>query len=380
MTDAVATIVAPSDSPEIKLQKIYDRCQQLRNLSYEPKQSSQETKRDKMKVPDNAEELWKLGYGYGSQITWLFLGLSRAAGLDARPVLVASRANHFFFSKRMNSNELDSNVVVVKLNGKDAFFDPGAAFTPFGLLPWQEAGVQGRVLDKDGGSWIDTPLPPSDATHVEHTAVLQLNDDGSLSGKVTVTYTGLEALKWRLDERNSDDASRKRSLEDRLKNNIPAAAELELKNSPDWSSSKSPLVAEFDVKIPGWVSSAGKRQLLPTGFFVANEKHLFEHSTRTYPVYFQFPYKKIDDITVTLPQGWKVDSMSKPINQDAKAVAYTFSTDANANSLHLQRSLRCDIMLVPVDKYSILRSFFQYVRTSDDQQVVLLPGASLAAN
>jgi hypothetical protein len=380
MTEAVATIVSPSDSPEVKLQKIYDRCQKIRNLSYEPKLSAEVIKRDKMKIPENSEDVWKLGYGYGAQITWLFLGLARAAGLDAHPAMVASRAEHFFNPKRMNSNELDSNLVVVKVGGKDFFCDPGAAFTPFGLLPWTETGVQGRLLDKDGGTWVETPLPNSDTTHVEHIANLQLNDDGSLEGKVTVTYTGLEALAWRIDERNDDDASRKRALEESLKNSIPAASEIELKNSPDWSGARSPLVAEFEVKIPGWLSSAGKRALLPTGFFVANEKHLFEHSTRTYPVYFHFPFKKVDDITIALPQGWKVDSELKPINQDAKAVAYTFSSDAKANTVHLQRSLRCDLYILAADKYSILRAFYQYVRTADDQQVVLLPGAAMAAN
>jgi hypothetical protein len=380
MADAVAGIVSASDSPELKLEKIYYRCQKLRNLSYEPAISTEQFKRDKMKVPDNAEDVWKLGYGFGSQITWLFLGLARAAGLDARPALVAGRADHFFNPKRMDGKELDSNVVVVKLNGKDIFCDPGSAFTPLGLLPWAETGVQGRLLDKDGGAWVDTPLPASDATHIERTSSLQLSDDGSLDGKVTVTRTGLDALVWRLNERNEDDANRKRALEDDLKNSIPAASEIELKNSPDWSSAKTPLIAEFEVKIPGWLTSAGKRALMPTGFFVANEKHLFEHSTRTYPVYFRFPYKEVDDITITLPQGWKVDSELKPINQDVKAAAYTFSSSAKDNALHLQRTLRSDLYLVPADKYSVLRAFYQYVRTSDDQSVVLLPGSAVAAN
>jgi hypothetical protein len=380
MNEAVATIVSPSDTPEVKLQKIYDRCQQIRNLSFEPRISSEQAKHDKMKFPENAEEVWKFGYADGGQITWLFLGLARAAGLDARPALVASRADHFFNPKRLDSRELDENLVVVKLNGKDAFFDPGAAFTPYGLLPWVETGVNGRLLDKDGGSWVETPLPPSSTTRIDRTANLQLSEDGSLEGKVTVTYTGLEAQAWRIDERNSDDATRKRALEESLERIIPSASEVELKNSPEWTGSKTPVVAEFDVKIPGWLATAGKRQLLPAGFFTNSEKHLFEHSTRTFPVYFHFPSLRTDNITVTLPQGWRTDSELKPINQDVKAIAYTFSVESKPGAIHLQRSIRTDIFMVPADKYSILRSFFQFVRTADDQQVVLIPSAAVAAN
>jgi Domain of Unknown Function with PDB structure (DUF3857) len=380
MAEAVATIVSPSDTPEVKLQKIYDRCQQLRNLSYEPRISKVEVKHDKMKLPENAEEVWKLGYGNGGQITWLFLGLARAAGLDAHPALVAGRAQHFFNPQRMNSGELTANLVVVKLNGKDIFCDPGAAFTPYGLLPWVETGASGRLLDKDGGTWVETPLPPSAVTRIERVANLQLDEDGSLEGKVTVTYTGLEAQAWRVDERNEDDAARKRALEEGLKHIIPAACEVELKNAPEWNGSKTPVVAEFEVKIPGWLSTAGKRELLPTGFFVNTEKHLFEHSTRTFPVYFRFPILKTDEITIALPQGWKVDSELKPLNQDAKAIAYSFSAESKQGTVHVQRSIRTDIFLVPADKYSILRSFYQYIRTADDQQIVLIPGAAVAAN
>jgi hypothetical protein len=146
------------------------------------------------------------------------------------------------------------------------------------------------------------------------------------------------------------------------------------------SGPKTPLVAEFEIKIPGWLGSAGKRALLPAGFFSNNEKHLFEHSTRTYAVYYHFPHLATDDITVTLPSGWKVESAPKPVNQDAKAVAYSFSAESGPGTVHLQRTIRTDLFLVPADKYSVLRSFYQIVRTADDEQVVLLPGAALAAN
>jgi hypothetical protein len=378
MSEALGSIVSPSDSPEVKLQKIYDRCQQIRNLSYEPPLSAEVIKRDKMRIPENAEEVLKSGYGYGWQITWLFLGLSQAAGLDAHPAMLGRRTDHFFLAKRMDSDELNAKVVVVKLDGKNLFFNPGVAFTPYGRLPWEETNVQGRLLDKDGGSWVETALTPSSDSRVSRVANLQLTDDGSLEGKVTLTLTGFDAQVWRLEAKNEDEASRKRDVEERMKESIPAACEIELKNSPEWTSSKTPLVAEFEVKIPGWLSSAGKHELLPAGFFTATEKHMFEHATRTYPVYFSFPFMKTDDVTVTLPPGWKMDSPLKPINQDAKAVAYTFSVDGKEGSVHLQRSIRSDLYMLSAEQYSVLRAFYQFVRAADDQQVVLTSSATVA--
>jgi len=96
MENVVAGIVSPGDSPEVKLQKIYARVQQIRNTSYEVEKTEQEQKRDKEKDPDNAEELWKKQYGDGQRITWLFLALARAAGFDASGMWLADRRNYFF--------------------------------------------------------------------------------------------------------------------------------------------------------------------------------------------------------------------------------------------------------------------------------------------
>jgi len=51
MEEAVAQMVSPSDGPEAKLQKIYDRVQQMRNMSYEIRKTGQEEKREKEKLP-----------------------------------------------------------------------------------------------------------------------------------------------------------------------------------------------------------------------------------------------------------------------------------------------------------------------------------------
>ncbi len=66
MEQAVASIVSPSDSPEVKLQKIYARVQQIRNTTYEQEKTEQEQKRSKEKEPDNVEAIWKKQYGNGS--------------------------------------------------------------------------------------------------------------------------------------------------------------------------------------------------------------------------------------------------------------------------------------------------------------------------
>jgi hypothetical protein len=380
MEEAVAQTVAPGDSPESKLRKLYARVQQLRNTSYEVQKTAQEEKRAKEKGIGSVEDVWKQGYGTGEQITWLFLGLARAAGLEAYPVYVATRDDHFFFRNLMKASDLNTNVVLVKLNGKDLYLDPGTAFTPFGLLPWSESAVPGLKLDKDGGTWVTTSMAEGSESRIERKANFKVTQDGSLEGKLTVTYTGLEALDRRIEERNEDDTARKKFLEDEVRQVVPATIDVDLTNKPEWNSSSPALVAEFDLKVPGWVSGAGRRALLPVGIFSAGEKHVYEHTTRVHPLYFHYLSEKSDDISIDLPLDWRVSDIPKPQTTDAKLLVYTNDVENKNGTLHLQRRLRSDLLSLDQKYYPALRNFYQAVRTSDDQQIVLQPGSAAASN
>jgi hypothetical protein len=380
MEQAVGEIVSPSDPPELKLRKIYDRVQQIRNKSYEIMRTQQEEKRSNEKADLNVEDVWKRGYGSGIQLTWLYLALVRAAGFEAYGCWVSNRRQYFFNPKTMQSAKLNSNLVQVKLNGNDLYFDPGAELTPFGMLTWSETGVPGLRLDKNGGTWIQTPLPKSSESRIQRKADLKLSDAGDLDGKLTVTYTGLDAMYHRLDVRNADDVARKKFLEDRVTSQIPVPAEVELTNKPDWTSSETPLVAEFELKVQGWASSAGKRVTIAAGLFTNHEKHIFQHADRVYPIYIDYPYEAVDDLTVQLPPGWQVVSVPAPRSQDGHVVYYDLKVDNDKSTLHLSRKLAVDFLLLDQKYYTALRNFFEVVRTGDEEQIVLQPGTATAGN
>ncbi|HUA15255.1 MAG TPA: DUF3857 domain-containing protein [Verrucomicrobiae bacterium] len=380
MEQAVSQIVSPSDPPELKLRKLYVRVQQLHNTSYEVQKTEQEQQRENPNPNQNVEDVWKRGSGSGWDLTWLYLALVRAAGFEAYPVLVADRQNFFFNSQSMQSGRLDSNLVLVKLNGKDLYLDPGAAFTPFGMLNWTETGVTGLRLDKDGGSWVQTTLPESSASQILRKADLKLSTNGDLEGKLVVTFTGLEGQRRRLDERNDDDTARKKVLEDEVKSYIPAGSEVELTKQPDWTNSDVPLIAEFTLRVPGWISLAGRRAVCPIGIFGGTEKHVFDHSDRVYPVYFEFLSQVLDDISVELPPGWQITSLPQPQDQELRVVAYAVSAENNKGVLHLTRKLDINVLMLDLKYYSPLRSFFQIVRAGDDQQAILLPATATSSN
>ncbi len=375
MERAVAEIVQPTDAPETKVRKIYLRTQQMRNLSFERSRSEQEAQRENLAEIRNARDLWKRGYGDGLQITWLFLALVRAAGIEADAVLIPTRDRVFFTPQLMNPGQLNSNAVIVRLGTREIFVDPGTPFTPFGMLPWSETAVSGLRLDKSGGKWVNTPQSAPADSRIERKVAVRLTPAGSLTGKVTVTYTGLEAAWRRFAERHEDDTERRQFLEDDIQGDVPTGIDVKLTNMPDWNGPDSPLVAEYDLKVPGWATAAGRRLLFFVGLFGRGEKHTFEHGARVHPLYFHFPYQHVDDVAIELPPGWQVSSTPKARTADQKFVRYTMATQEADGSLHLRRELMLNLLYVEAKYYPTLRDFFQTVRAGDEDQVVVSPGA-----
>jgi hypothetical protein len=374
MEKALSTIVQPGDEAQIKLQKIYARVQGLNNYSYSLAKTEQELKREKRREIENVEDIWKGGGGNGTALNYLFVGLVRAAGMSADVVGISTRDQYFFNVAMMNPSQLNNNVVLVGLDGHNLFFDPGTAHLPYSLLPWGETGVKGLRPGSDGGSWVRTPMPGSAETKIEHKADLRLSEDGALEGELKVTYTGLEAFQIRIDGNDEDEAGRRKILEDAVRETIPRPVDVELINKPDWTGSASTFIAEYKLKMHDWTTGAGHRVFLPTDFFSAVEKQVFDHAERTHPVYFHYFFTKSDDVSVTVPAGWKIGSLPAPADRDATSIAYSNKIVDDQGKLHISRTLKSEILSVGPAHYSGLREFFQFVRSSDEQQIVLQHG------
>jgi Domain of Unknown Function with PDB structure (DUF3857)/Transglutaminase-like superfamily len=378
MERAVAQIVQPTDSPEAKLRKIYARVQQMHNLTFERKKSEQEEKRDKQTPAHDVEDVWNRGSGDAFELTYLFVALARATGLQADVALVSTRDRYFFNPRLMNPRELNSNLAIVTLDGNDRYLDAGVPFIPFGLLPWYETGVQGLRLDERGGSWLTTPLPAPAASRIERTAQLKLDDQGTLTGKVTLRFSGLEGAWRRAEERNEDDTDRKQFLEDELRNSVPSGVEVALTNQPDWTVSEAPLLAEYTVKVPGWAAAAGQRQLLKVGLFCNEDDHTFEHSTRTHPMYFDFPFQHVDDVSIEMPAGRRIGSLPKGQQLGSKFFSYDLTAENQDGRLHVKRDILVNLLLLDVKYYGQLRDFYQTVRSADEEQAVVTANAAVA--
>lgn len=370
----VARLIQPADAPEEKLRKLYARAQQVRNVTYERSKTEKEAKHDKTKDNQHVEDVLKRGYGTSSDINLLFLALAKAAGFNASYVRAAPRDQRIFSKTILDTDQLNADLIMVSLPDRQVFLDPGTLLCPFGVIPWQETGVTALTAAKNGGVFVTTTEPRSADAVTQRLANLRFVE-GALEGTVTLKFFGLEALRWRLNERDEDETERRKDLEQEIQGLLPSATKVDLVNTPAWESAVDPLVAEFKVVIPGAFTRTGKRLLMPTGFFQANESHPFQHAERKLPVYYSYPFREFDDVVIEMPPGLALEGAPEPRLARTDFSGYQRRLEFSNNKLHLERAFLMEGILFRLEHYPKLRAFYDGVRAGDEEALVLKGGA-----
>lgn len=371
---AVKAIGAEAD-PEKKLRKLYERAQQIRNLSYERERTAEERKQEHIKRNFDVQEVLQRGYGSAWEINVTFAALARAAGFEAAMLGVSERKDRSFNKIILWLGQIDDSAVMVKLGGKDLILDPGTRFCPFGILRWENTATTALKFSKTDGGFVTTPEPESSLLH--RTARMSLGVDGALSGELSVDFNGEEALAYRLNALDQDEAGRRESLEDEVKSWLPSNAVVKLQEARGWESTDGPLTARFKIDIAGFASTAGKRMVSPSFFLSTLQKNIFNSQIRRYPVSFPYPFTEEDELITKLPEGYGVEAPPYRRKAGLSYAGYEISSVVEDRQLITRRKLRFEGSLLPLEKYEELRNFFTVVQKGDEDQAILRPESEL---
>jgi hypothetical protein len=370
---AVAKATAGANSPEEKVRNIYFFVSRLDNWSYDPVREAQEDKALGIKVNHGADDVVRQHGGTHDDLNRLLVAMVRAAGIPASMMWVPSRDRSFFEPDLLSTAQLEAEIVIVALNGKDVFLDPGTKFCPYGVIDWRYSQVRG-IRQSAGGKGTElanSSLPDYKTTQVQRLAKLQLNESGRAEGTVKVGFYGQRAVDLRQQGGKTDAEGKKKLLEDELKSWLPGDSEVTLDETPNWDDVEHHLGASYKVSIPMAVSS-GKRWLVPAHVFQVNDKLRFAASTRMNPVYFDYLFTELDEVHLGLPAGMAVESMPTDDKVMTDFAAYVTTQKADGtNGLVSLRSLVVGGLIFPVANYGELKTFFDKVKTGDDQPLLV---------
>lgn len=375
---AAATAIGDATTPEQKLQRLHDFCRtKIKNTSSVTSELTA-AEREKLKKNESPADTLKRGMGNGGDIDQLFGALATAAGFEVRAAALSDRSDIFFDKNFTNSYFLRAIDVAVKVGSEWRFFEPGTPYIPFGMIRWQQEAIAALILDPKESAFVQTPVTPPEKTLQKRTGTLTLSEDGTLEGDVRIEYTGHLAVEKK--EQNEDDspAQREETLRDMIKRRM-STAELSNIKIESVADSDKPFVYAFHVRVPGYAQRTGKRLFLQPAFFQKGIGAMFPANTRKLAIYFHYPFKEEDNITIELPPGFALDNADKPQPVKAADVAdynVWMGVTAKGDALQYKRTFRFNALVFPASSYTPLKQVFDLIHEGDNHTITLKQGAA----
>lgn len=376
---AADEITAGAATPEEKLRRIYDFCQQrIKNTTFDASITDEE--RAKLPQVKSIPDVLKRSAGSSQYIDMLFGALANAAGFEARIAFTGNRSEMFFEPTMTNEQLIHPAAIAVNVNNDWKFFNPGLAFLPYGMLVWYEEDTWAMLIAENSYMWKKTPLTTHSGSTAKRSAKFKLLADGTLEGDVRVEYSGHPALTYRLENYDESADKRLENLKEEIKERISTAevSDLTIENVADASK---PLVHAYKVRVPSYAQKTGKRLFLQPGFFEYGSNPLFSSATRKYDIFFRYPWAESDKVEFQLPAGFELDSADAPgllaDPQKIGSLNITIGIDKDKTRLYYDRNFYFGgggNVLFPAGAYNAVKGLFDLFQKAENHTITLKQG------
>ncbi|MBB6682154.1 DUF3857 domain-containing protein [Aequorivita sp. 609] len=314
---------------------------------------------------EGVRDAYKKGSGNAADINLMLVAMLRHANLEANPVLVSTKSHGIpLFPTRNGFNyviagvQLPQGMLLLDATNKDA---------EIGVLKSSIQNWKGRVVKKDGTSgWVSlsSMIPAVKSTMI----AAEITPDLMLTGKNQSRFTGNYAFKYRSDFKSLNEDAQRKKIEKDL---TPAElANLEFENL---ASPGAPVSLKYDFEAMDLIEDvAGKLYFSPM-VFLATEETPFKTETRLYPIDFGYPIKDRYIVTISLPEGYNVESLPENVvyNLGENQGTYRYLISQAGNKLQLSVEFAINQSYIAAEDYGNLKKFFELLIAKENEKVVL---------
>ncbi|MGA7155495.1 MAG: DUF3857 and transglutaminase domain-containing protein [Acidobacteriaceae bacterium] len=366
-----AEITAGATTDDQKLQKIYAAVMALENTRYTRAREQREDKASGEGKVKNAADVLSHKRGSANQLTELFVGMARAAGMKAYFMLVPDRSIEIFVPVWLSFEQFDDVIAIVDVDGKEQYFDPGWRYCQYGHLAWQHTVVQGLRESDKGTEFSSTPGDDFKFNRTERVANLKMDDAGQITGTINLTFRGSPAVDWRHTALKGDDASLNHALQNYLEEMVPKSLQVKVDKIDNLQDYEQPIRVTYQVTGKLGVAT-GKRVIMPSDLFESGSSATFADDKRVEAVYFHYPQYVADALRVNLPARYAVEAIPTTIRFDfSKGEAYKLSVTQDAGGFTTRRDrLQGEILVMPKD-YAEMHKYYSQFESKDQESVVL---------
>lgn len=338
--------------------------------------------------PHPATEVFSHRYGDCKDKATLLSSMLREIGVDSHYVIINTARgsvtsttppnlgfNHAIIAIQLpagiDARALPAVVKHAKL-GTVLFFDPTQTLVPFGRLPGALQANYGMLVTPDGGELVQLPQLPADASGVQRTAKLTLDEKGTLQGDVVEIWSGDMAAAQREALRSvTQDVDQIKSVESMLSHSL-GTFQIMKASIRNLRVTDQPFEWHYTLEAERYAKAAGDLLLVRPRVLSSQSSGLLEtKEPREHPIEFDAPERNTDVFEITLPAGYVVDDIPPPVNEDLGFVTYRSAAQVTGRVLRYTRTFEIKELSVPVNKADKLKQLYRQIENDERMSAVL---------
>lgn len=298
------------------------------------------------------------------ELNMMLLACLAEAGVKASPMLVSTRGHGKPVTTYPILDQFNHLTCYVERDGKPIIIDIGNLNRPVGLPRIPTLNGEGWVLDKTNPRWVAIAAPLSNKVLL---ADFKLDDEGTLKGVINGNYRGYAAVNERDDESEQHEKVKKDLAKDFPDIKIDSIVVANLRNTDE------AFKRTIYCTIPNAATTAGDLIYIKPTLKTDFDENPFKQPKREFPVEFPYPRKDQFILNLTIPSGYVIEEIPKPIrvNLPDKGGFFQYISSVKDNLIQLVVKIQLDQLRFEPEEYDAVKMFFNQIATKSAEQIVL---------
>ena len=304
--------------------------------------------------------------GNVADVNLMLTSMLRFAGLDANPVLVSSRGNGIPLFPTIKG--FDYVIAAVTFNdGKYVLLDATEPYSLPNTLPERALNWNGRLVKKDGSSsWLK--LTTGKHSLEENMLMVKINDELVAEGFIRTKFDNIKALNFRRSKNHIKEEILSTNFEE---NNNVEIEDFKLQNKLDLNK---PIVRMIKFSSEDLIEGINGKLYIEPLLFLTRHNNPFKLEERKFPIDFTTSWKELNRVTITIPNGYKVEKLPETlaIGLPEDIGVFKYQVSQVGNKIKAVSVLQFNKPLIGAQYYKDLKNFFDETVRKQSEKIVLI--------
>lgn len=319
--------------------------------------------------PYNAAYVAQKGYGDCKALSNYMCSLLKEAGIKSNYALIKAGAEEDLVMDDFPTNQFNHAILCVPFPKDTMWLECTSQSAPAGYMGNFTGNRKALLISEEGGTLVSTIRYGLKDNIQKRNVKAALNEQGTLQAHVLTNYKAIQQdfLSSMVDNLSNEKV--KEVLNEEL-----GLSSYQV-NGFKYNQKKVAMPEideELDLTVNSFATVSGKRLFITPNLLNKTSTKLSEDHQRKYAIELKFEYKDIDSIEITVPNGYRVESIAQDVALKTKFGTYSATMKLENNKLVYIRTREQYTGKYPAKDYGELANYLNAIHKADRNRVVLV--------